>query len=459
MNIELPYGYYARDYQKPFWGALHKEGKKRALCVWHRRAGKDITALNWTVVASQARVGIYYHILPYQNQGRKIVWDGRDGEGRRFRDYWPKELVGRESSTDMVMELKNGSLWQVVGTDNVDSLMGTNPVGCVFSEYSMQDPQAWDYIRPILAENGGWAIFLYTPRGRNHAYDLHMLVKENTEWFTQVLTVDDTGAVTQGAIEDEIAAGMSPERVQQEFYVSYNAPRFGAFYGQHIELTRGEGRITNVPFDPALTTHTFWDLGIDDYTSIWFVQFAGQEIHVVDYYEMDGEGLEHYARVLDEKAGEYQLLYGEHWAPHDIEARELGLGQTRAQTAKQLGIPFLTVKMSAFKRHGPGFVAEGIEAVRNLFHRCWFDEKRCALGIKRLENYRREWNKEMNRFREKPMHDANSNGADAFRTMAMAMKLGAGTKNRMRSSGLDRYSPGSGNPWRPLRKKGSAWAA
>jgi len=231
MNIELPHGYYARDYQKGFWGALHKERKKRALCVWHRRAGKDLTALNWTVVASQERAGIYYHILPYQNQGRKIVWDGRDRDGRKFRDYWPTGLISRESSTDMVMELKNGSLWQVVGTDNVDSLMGTNPVGCVFSEYSMQDPQAWDYIRPILAENGGWAVFLYTPRGRNHAYDLHMMVKDNPDWFVEQLTVDDTGAVSQEAIEAEIAAGMSPEMVQQEFYVSYNAPRFGAFMG------------------------------------------------------------------------------------------------------------------------------------------------------------------------------------------------------------------------------------
>lgn len=308
----------------------------------------------------------------------------------------------------MMLELKNGSVWQLVGTDNKDRLMGTNPVGVVLSEYSLQDPEAWEYIRPILSENGGWAVFLYTPRGRNHAYDLHQLVKGNDEWFTSVLTVEDTGAVSQESIDSERKAGMEEELVQQEYYVSYTSPRFGAFYGKQMEEARKGKRIGRVPFDPALATHTFWDLGISDYMTIWFVQLAGQEVHVVDYYEMDGEGLEHYVRVLEEKAKENNLIYGEHWAPHDIEARELGSGKSRRDTARDMGLTFNVVRMSAYKRQGgPLFVTEGIEAVRKILHRCWFDEERCAMGIKRLEQYRREWDNKMNCFRSSPLHDEN----------------------------------------------------
>lgn len=456
LVIQLPHIYRAREYQKGFWRALHKEGKKRALCVWHRRAGKDLTALNWTVVASQLRVGVYYHVLPYSNQGSKIVWDGIDGSGNKFLDYWPVELIKRINNTDMMLELKNGSVWQVVGTDNKDRLMGTNPVGVVMSEYSLQDPEAWEYLRPILSENGGWAVFLYTPRGRNHAYDLHQQVKDNPDWYVSVLTVEDTGAISQEAIQSEREAGMEEELINQEYYVSYTAPRFGAYYGTWMERARTEGRIGNVPFDPALATHTFWDLGVSDYTVIWFVQFAGQEIHLVDYYEMDGEGLEHYARILEEKAKEFKLVYGEHWAPHDIEARELGLGKSRRETARDMGINFNVVRLSAYKRQGgPLFVTEGIEACRKILHRCWFDEGRCSMGVKRLEQYRREWDQKMNCFRSSPLHDENSHGADAFRTLAMGLKLGAGTRHAMKDNSRDRYE--KNRRWQ--NKKMSPWAA
>jgi len=404
------------------------------------------------------RVGVYYHIVSYLNQGKKIVWDGIDGNGRRFLSYWPAEMIKRADSTDMLIELTNGSIWQVVGTDNKDRLMGTNPVGCVFSEYSLQDPEAWDYVRPILTENGGWAVFLYTPRGRNHAYDLHMMVKDNPEWYVSVLTVEDTKAVSLESIEEERKSGMEEELIEQEYYVSYTAPRFGAYYGKYMNEARREGRIGRVPYDPALATHTFWDLGVDDYTAIWFVQYAGKEVHLVDYYEMSGEGLEHYARVLDDRGKENDLVYGEHWGPHDIEARELGLGQSRKQTAYELGIRFNVVRLSAYKRQsGPTFVTEGIEAVRNLLHRCWFDEEKCSLGIKRLEQYRREWDAKMGCFKSSPLHDENSHGSDAFRTMAMAMKIGAGSKNVMRDKKVDdRYE----RNWRK-RVVGdySGWAA
>jgi len=204
----------------------------------------------------------------------------------------------------------------------------------------------------------------------------------------------------------------------------------GAYYGKQFVQAYQEGRITRVPPDPALRTLTFWDLGIHDYTAIWFAQFARQEIHLIDYYEMSGEGLPHYARVLDTRAKELDILYDEHWAPHDIEARELGAGRSRSETAKSLGIDFKVVKISQAKTPGKMYVAEGIDAVRGLFHRMWFDEVRCALGIKRLKGYRKEWLDKHQCWSDSPVHDANSHGADALRNMAMAIKLGAGGQNQ-----------------------------
>jgi len=443
-----------RSYQWPLLSYLRDgmaAGGQRAALVWHRRAGKDLTALNWTIPSAFTRVGIYYHLLPTYNQGRKIIWDGRDRDGNGFLDYWPADKVANANATEMKLNLTNGSLWQVVGSDDVDRIVGTNPVGCVFSEYSLHNPNSWEYLRPILRENGGWALFLFTPRGRNHAYDLYQMATRNPGWHTEILTVDDTNVVTPEEIQAERDAGMGEEMIQQEFYCSFQAPLSGSYWGALMDKARKEGRICPVPYDPALATHTFWDLGVDDYTAIWFVQFAGLELHVVDYYEMSGEGLATYARVLEERARKYDLIYGQHWAPHDIEARELGLGQSRRQTAKELGIDFNVVKISAFRSPGRFFVQEGIESVRNLLNRCWFDEDRCRLGISRLENYRKAWQEKHHCFAPTPLHDENSHGADAFRTLAMALKLGAGKVSRPT---LDRYE----RPRKSMRKS-TGWAA
>ncbi len=237
MNIvQVPVNWTPREYQKSLWGYL-ENGGTRAVAVWHRRAGKDATALNWSVVSAFERIGLYWHLLPTYNQGRKIVWDGRTREGKPFLDAWPTDAIESRNETDMRIKLKNNSIWQVVGTDNVDRLVGSNVIGCVFSEYSLQDPRAWDYVRPILAENGGWALFIYTARGRNHGYDLYNMATKNKNWFAELLTIDDTKrpdgtpVISQEAVEEERAAGMPEEMVQQEFWCSFDAPLVGSYFG------------------------------------------------------------------------------------------------------------------------------------------------------------------------------------------------------------------------------------
>ena len=408
-NIVVPVDWRPRAYQLPLWSFFEKGGK-RAVAIWHRRAGKDATALNLTVTAAFTRPGLYWHLLPTYNQGRKIVWDGISKDGRKFMDAWPKEAIRGINNTDMKLELENNSIWQVVGTDNVDRLVGSNPVGCVFSEYSLQDPLAWDYIRPILAENGGWALFIYTPRGRNHGYELFEMAKRNPRWFAQQLTVDDTHAISLDAIEEERDAGMPEEMVQQEFYCSFDAALVGAYYGHQMEKALKEERITKVPYEPRLEVNTAWDLGMGDSTAVWFYQVSGFEIRIIDYYEASGEGMAHYAKVLAGK----EYLYGKHYAPHDIEVRDFSVGKSRRDVAAALGIKFIVVpKLS---------VADGIEAVRNILNKCWFDADRCNRGIEALRQYKKSWNEKTRSYSSTPDHDWTSHAADAFRYLAVSMK-------------------------------------
>ena len=409
MEIQVPDNWRPRDYQLDLWKYL-ENGGKRAVAVWHRRAGKDLLSVNWCVTAALKRKGLYWHLLPTYNQGRKIVWDGMTRDGRSFLEHFPKELWANVNNTDMRLELKNGSIYQVVGTDNVDRLVGSNPVGVVFSEYSLQDPRAWDLVRPILAENGGWAMFIYTARGRNHGYDLFNMANRNERWFCQRLSVDDTAVLNQEAIDEEREAGMPEELIQQEFYCSFDAPLVGSYYGSLMAKALAEERIKNVPYEPRLEVHTSWDLGMGDSTAIiWFQQF-GNEYRIIDYYENQGEGIPHYVKVVREK----DYIYGRHIAPHDIRVREMGTGKSRYEVARDLGIRFDVCPNIQ--------VDDGIEAVRSIIPRCYFDEKKCTILVEALRQYRKDYDEKNKVYKNRPLHDWSSHGADAFRYLALGTR-------------------------------------
>lgn len=224
MDIPIPYNFTPRDYQMPFFRAMDN-GKKRAILVWHRRSGKTKCLLNFAIKKAFERVGTYFHCFPEYGQGRKIVWDGIGKDGKPFLDHVPKQLRKSTNKTEMKVELANGSIYQIIGADNYDSLVGPNPVGLILDEWAVSDryPMAWDYFRPILVENGGWAVFPYTPRGRNHGFREYAMALQNPEWFCQLLTVDDTSVVSKADIESERAAGMPEGMILQEFYCSFLA--------------------------------------------------------------------------------------------------------------------------------------------------------------------------------------------------------------------------------------------
>jgi len=405
-----------RKYQLPAWHAMQGGLKRIALC-WHRRAGKDDFCLNWAANAAHQRVGTYWHMLPEAAQARKAIWDAVDeNSGRRRIDIaFPMEVRETTKDQEMFIRFKNGSTWQVVGSDNFDSLVGSPPVGVVFSEYAIANPRSWDMLRPILRNNKGWGLFVSTPRGKNHFEKLFHFAENDPEWFAQLLTVDDTGVMTPADIEaerreliatkgEDVAEGI----IQQEYYCSFNSPLIGSIYGKEIALAEREGRIKDMEYDHTLPVYTAWDLGSTDDTAIWFAQISNNEIRCIDYHSSNGKTVQFYADLL--KAKPY--AYGGHWVPHDAMPKTLaGNGRSIMQQLWDLGIKARMVPRLS--------VQDGIQAARLSLPKTYFDKTKCKRGIDSLREYQREWDDNRNDFRESPKHDWTSHGADSFRYLSI----------------------------------------
>ncbi len=415
MNIQVPYKFAPREYQLGLFKAMDS-GYKRAIAVYHRRAGKDKALFNILIKKALERVGVYYYFFPEFAQGRRVIWDGIDGDGFRFRDHVPKELIEGESKQEMQIRLNNGSIIQIVGTDKYDKVRGSNPVGCVFSEFAFQNPAAWDVVRPILAENDGWAVFNSTPAGKNHFFKLYQMAVDNPDWYTQLVTVDDsidpeTGDryISESAVQGERDAGMSDEMVRQEFYCDFNVNVNGYYYLDYLVTAEEEDRIGKVPYNVGVQVDTWWDIGVGDSTAIWFTQTIGKEVHVIDFYQNNSVGLEHYAKELQNK----QYVYGSHNFPHDMENTEFGTGRTRLEMAEDL---FRGTRLNIVERFP---IEDGINAVRMMLPKCHFDAEKCAKGLDALQNYHREFDSKLKEFKNKPWHDWSSHPADAFRYFAL----------------------------------------
>jgi hypothetical protein len=409
----MPYRFEPRDYQKNLF-SMFRAGYNRGLAVWHRRAGKDKTLLNMVTLQACTQLGTYYYLFPSYKQGKKVLWLGQDKEGMPFLDHFPPNVVAKKNETDMRIELINGSSFQIIGTDNWDSLMGTNPKGCVFSEYALQDPRAWEYIRPILLENNGWAIFNSTPRGHNHFFELYNDAKKSRHWFTEKLTIEDTGVMTREDVEREIADGMDPETARQEFYCDFDAAVRGAYFSKNVREARKAGRICRVPIERGVPVHTWWDLGMNDRNSIIMQQDVGREVHIVGYHEDSGVGFPEYVRELEKFADDNEVKFGRHHLPHDGNVRELGTGKTRKQELYDLGLR----NIKTYRKRKS--VIEGINPTRKFFTKCWFSTQNgVPLLVKSLVSYHAVYDEERKVTKLRPVHDWSSHGADAFQVMAM----------------------------------------
>lgn len=411
--IDLDKIFTPRNYQIPFLSEMFvNRKKKRFLLCWPRRAGKDLVCFYAAILKMIEKPTQVYFIYPTYSQGKKILFEGLDNEGRPLIDYLPKEWVVSKNSQEMTIKLKNGSLFKIVGSDEPDRLVGTNAGFMVFSEYALANPQSWAYLRQVVRANQGTAVFISTPRGRNHFFDLYNYALEDPEgeWFVSKLTVDDTKHVSKEDLEKE-ALSTSEDMMQQEWYTSFSLGVEGSYYSKYLNQIRLNSQIGNVPWNPKYKVHCALDIGYGDSCAIVWFQVINQCINILDYYENNKHGLAHYAKIILEKP----YVYGKVLFPHDGDNHEFGTGLTIKEQAHSMGLNVSIVpKLS---------IEAGIEAVRVTLSRCYFDEVKCSKLLKMLESYRQLFDAKRQVYLGKPLHDFASHGADAFRYMAVSIPM------------------------------------
>jgi phage terminase large subunit len=346
----------------------------------------------------------FAYIAPQLKQAKTVAWD--------YVKHYGAGLPGASvNETELRLDLHNGGQVRLHGADNPDALRGIYLDGVILDEAADMHPRLFNEIlRPALSDREGWAVWLGTPKGQNDFFDLWQQARRDPErYFTLMLRASQTGIVPRTELDDAYRS-MTPEQFSQEFECSFEAAIIGAYYGREMQAAEDEGRITTSVYDPGLQVFTAWDLGVSNYTVVWFYQQAGFETRIIDCYAAMGYGLDHYAGVLQGKG----YRYGNHYLPHDIAPKELGTGRTRIETLASLGINANVVPMLP--------VEDGINAVRRVLPRCWFDRDKCAEGIKALKLYRRQWDDIRKVFYERPLHDWTSDFADAFRYLAIGLQ-------------------------------------
>lgn len=395
------------------------------MAVWHRRAGKDDVCLNFAACEAIQRVGNYWHMLPEAAQARKAIWKAVNPHTgkKRIDEAFPQAIRKSTNDTEMLIELVNGSTWQVLGSDNYNSQVGSTPRGIVFSEWALADPNAWAYMRPILAENNGWALFITTPRGRNHAKRMYDNALKEEGWFCQSLNADQTGVfkpeTLAGELRELIAEMGEDEgraKYEQEYFCSFDAALPGAYYGKEMNKAEQDGRIGRAPYKPGVPVFPVFDFGrgLSNSTAIWFVQVVGLEVRLIDYEEGNSGGIDHYGRLLKDKPYVYDKLI----LPHDGGTERLsGDGLSYAQQFEGMGFETLVLPR-------PDSILSHITLARGLINQAWFDAEKCERGIDCLRNYHREWDDQNKVFKPTPKHNWASHGADAFRYVAQAHELG-----------------------------------
>ena len=385
------------------------DGKRFAVVVAHRRFGKTVAALNHLIreaVLNEKETPRYAYIAPTYGQAKRVAWD--------YLVKYTTPLGGTNNISELRVDFW-GRRIQLYGSDNPDSLRGQFFDGVIIDEVGDQNPKIWtDIVRPALTDRKGWCLFIGTPKGHNHFKELRDRAEKEDGWGLLEFKASETGVVD----ETELKAAkneMGESKFRQEFECSFDAPIEGSYYGEMLNELEEKKHMQEIPREELSRTFTAWDLGMGDSTSIWVAQLVGSEVRLLDYYENHGVGLDHYVKWI--KDNDYSKA--EHILPHDVRVRELGTGKSRLEMLEDSG---LEVKIAP--RMG---LDDGIQAVRRLLPRCWFNVPKVQNGLNCLRNYRRDYDEKRKIFYERPLHDWSSHGSDSFRYLALGLDEGHST--------------------------------
>lgn len=426
MSFELPaYDWQPRASQMKGWEAMEMN-QRLIVLAWHRRNGKDELALQNAAIKAMQRVGNYWHMLPKQEQARKAIWEAINPKtGRkRWEDAFPNEIIKHVDNQAMQLTLVNDSTWQLLGSDNYNSVVGSSPVGITFSEAALADPNAYGFFKPILTENNGWSVHISSTRGKNHFYRLYKLAEEDPNAFAEHLSAEDTDVFTEQQLADELreycalyGEAFGRALFEQEYLSKWEASNPGAVFGPELDSLEREGRAAPFVYDPRYPVDTSWDIGVRDDTVILFWQLIGNVDRLIDVYSSNDAGIDHYAEVLADKP----YFYQHHIGPHDVEDREWGnKGLSRTDQAAQYGIHFhRNPKTGKSVRISAGCsLARNMEI--NISDRPTeerFDD--CSLVLEALRHYHYKFDKDRMILSKDPFHDWSSHYADAFMERAI----------------------------------------
>ena len=415
MKIVIPYK--PREHQK----AVHKNLKRFNVLVCHRRFGKTVLCINELLKKAMQNTLTrprYYYLAPTYSMAKRTAWD-------YLKEYTSVLPNVTYHETELRADLPNGARIQLLGCERPDSLRGLYIDGVVLDEVAQMPPRLWtEIIRPALSDREGFMVAIGTPQGHNAFFDLYDYASHNEDWYAETFKASETDIISELEL-NEAKALMPDEVYESEFECSFDSASIGSIYAKGLTKADEEKRITKVPYELGIKVNTYWDLGMADKTAIWFVQQKGSAFHIIDYFEDSGESLEYYTTVLDEK----KYIYDTHYLPHDANVRELGTGVRRVETAQSLGMRTSIVpKLS---------VEDGINAVRMVLSRCWFDFDKTKHGLDALRQYRWASN-ERGELKNKTVHDWTSHAADAFRYFAVGNNQSSdwGSKLKYNNAGI-----------------------
>lgn len=437
-RVVLPNNWTPRPSQMAAWNYLENGGRHAEL-VWHRRFGKDEVALHRTACAAFERPANYWHMLPEYAQARKAIWDAvnpRTGK-KRIDEAFPHAIRSGIDNTKMILRLKGGTSWQVVGSDNPDSLVGSTPAGIVYSEWALSNPNVRAYLRPIITENNGWQMFITTPRGRNHAYNTYQAARRNMlageDSFAQILDVNDTGALTPEQIVkelrdyiDDFGEDYGRAKFEQEYLCSFEAAVMGAILARTLGIAEKEGRISDdVQFDQAgADIEITADIGRRDTATWWFWQPQIGGYQIFDHDSGWGIDAEEWCVRLEKKIDEYRRQSGKRalgriWLPHDAKAKTF--------SAKRSAVEIFVEKFGSdhVAMVPRSSISDRVNAARVLTPRVKFNESKCARGLDGLRSWRYEYDEEKKIFSSDPLHDWASHDGDGYSYGCLIMQQAA----------------------------------